>query len=83
MLLVARRRNRSLQGDLYAYLRRVSCPTLLLRGASSPLLTAEVAQKMLQALPQGRLVEIPAAAHTVNADNAAEFERVTAAFLST
>jgi pimeloyl-ACP methyl ester carboxylesterase len=47
----------------------------------SPLLTAEVAQKMLQALPYGRLVEIAAAAHTVNADNAAEFERVTAAFL--
>ena len=83
MLLVSRRRNRSLQGDLYAYLRRVSCPTLLLRGVSSPLLTAEVAQKMLEALPHGRLVEIPAAAHTVNADNAAEFERVTAAFLRT
>jgi pimeloyl-ACP methyl ester carboxylesterase len=83
LLLVARRRNRSLQGDLYAYLRRVSCPTLLLRGASSPLLSAAVAQKMLQALPHGRLVEIPAAAHTVNADNAAEFARVTAAFFRT
>jgi pimeloyl-ACP methyl ester carboxylesterase len=80
-LLISRRRNRSLQGDLYAYLRRVSCPALLLRGASSPLLTPEVAQKMLQALPNGRMVEIAAAAHTVNADNAAEFERVTAAFL--
>jgi esterase len=81
MLLVARRRNRSLQGDLYAYLQRVPCPTLLIRGASSPLLTPEVARKMLEALPNGRMVEIPAAAHTVNADNAAEFERVTAAFL--
>jgi esterase len=81
MLLVSRRRHRSLQGDLYAYLQRVSCPTLLIRGASSPLLTPEVARKMLEALPNGRMVEIPAAAHTVNADNAAEFERVTAAFL--
>jgi pimeloyl-ACP methyl ester carboxylesterase len=81
MLLVSRRRNRSLQGDLYAYLRRIACPTLLIRGASSPLLTPEVAKKMLAALPHGRMVEIPAAAHTVNADNAAEFTRVTAAFL--
>jgi pimeloyl-ACP methyl ester carboxylesterase len=81
MLLVSRRRNRSLQGDLYAALRRVSCPTLLIRGASSPLLTPEVARKMLQVLPNGQMVEIPAAAHTVNADNAAEFERVTTAFL--
>jgi pimeloyl-ACP methyl ester carboxylesterase len=81
MLLVARRRNRSLQGDLYAALRRVSCPALLIRGASSPLLTPEVARKMLQALPNGHMVEIPAAAHTVNADNAVEFERVTTAFL--
>jgi pimeloyl-ACP methyl ester carboxylesterase len=81
LLLVARRRNRSLQGDLYTSLRRISCPTLLIRGARSPLLTPEVAKKMLEALPHGRLVEIAAAAHTVNADNAAEFERVTAAFL--
>ena len=81
MLLVSRRRNRSLQGDLYAFLRRVSCPALLIRGASSPLLTPEIAQKMLQALPNGQMMEIAAAAHTVNADNAVEFERVTAAFL--
>jgi pimeloyl-ACP methyl ester carboxylesterase len=79
MLVVARRRNRP--GDLYAYLQRVSCPALLIRGASSPLLTPEVARKMLEALPNGRMIEIPAAAHTVNADNATEFERVTAAFL--
>jgi pimeloyl-ACP methyl ester carboxylesterase len=81
LLLVARHRNRSLQGDLYAALRRVSCPALLIRGASSPLLTPEVARKMLQALPNGHMVEIPAAAHTVNADNAIEFERVATAFL--
>jgi pimeloyl-ACP methyl ester carboxylesterase len=81
MLLVARRQNRRLQGDLYAALRRVTCPALLIRGASSPLLTPEVARKMLEALPNGRMVEIPGAAHTVNADNATEFERVTTAFL--
>ena len=80
-LLMRRRLNRSLQLDLYTYLRRVQCPTLLIRGQQSPLLTSDVAQKMIAALPHARLVEIAGAAHTVNADNAAEFNAVTAAFL--
>ncbi len=80
-LLIRRRLNRSLQLDLYGYLRRVSCPTLLIRGQHSPLLTPEVAQKMLAALPAGRFEEIAAAAHTVNADNAEAFNRLTASFL--
>jgi esterase len=80
-LLQWRRRNRSGPGDLYTYLRRVQCPTLLIRGQRSPLLTPEVAQKMIQALPHGRTVDIASAAHTVNADNALEFNAVTAAFL--
>jgi len=80
-LLQWRRRNRGLQTELYTYLRRIPCPTLLIRGQQSPLLSAEVAQKMIQALPDGRTVEIAHAAHTVNADNAAEFNAVTAAFL--
>ncbi len=74
-------RRPSVPGDLYTYLRRIQCPTLLIRGQRSPLLTPEVAQKMIQALPKGRTVEIANAAHTVNADNAREFNAVTAAFL--
>ncbi len=80
-LLIRRRLNRSLQLDLYEYLRRVACPTLLIRGQHSPLLTPAVAQKMLDALPNARLTEIAEAAHTVNADNAEAFNTVTAAFL--
>lgn len=80
-LLESRRRNRSQQTDLYTYLQRMRCPTLLVRGERSPLLVPEVAQKMVQTLPKGRLVEVRAAAHTVNADNAEEFNAVTAAFL--
>ncbi len=81
MLLEQRRLNRSLQLNLYTYLERVQCPTLLIRGQESPLLTPEVAQKMIASLPHGRLVDIARAAHTVNADNAPEFNAVTAAFL--
>jgi len=80
-LLQWRRQHPGTPGDLYTYLRRVRCPTLLIRGQQSPLLTPEVAQKMIQTLPNGRTVDIANAAHTVNADNAREFNAVTAAFL--
>jgi pimeloyl-ACP methyl ester carboxylesterase len=80
-LLQWRRRNRSAPGDLYTFLQRIQCPTLLIRGQQSPLLTPAVAQQMIQALPNGRTVDIVQAAHTVNADNAPEFHAVTAAFL--
>jgi len=79
--LLMRRRSRG-QVDLYGYLQRVQCPALLIRGEKSPLLTPEVARKMLAALPHGQLHEIAAAAHTVNADNAAAFNTATAAFLA-
>ena len=64
-----------------AYLRRVQCPALLIRGQSSPLLSPEVARKMVEALPEAQTVDIANAAHTVNADNVEEFNRVAAAFL--
>ncbi len=80
-LLESRRLNRSLRLDLYPYLQRIQCPTLLIRGQQSPLLTPEIAQKMVQSLPHGRVVDIPETAHTVNADNAAAFNTLTAAFL--
>ena len=80
-LLERRRLNRSLQMALYPYLERIQCPTLLIRGQQSPLLTPDIAQKMIQSLQHGRLLEIPDAAHTVNADNARMFNTMTAAFL--
>jgi len=80
-LLERRRLNRSLQMELYPYLQRVQCPALLIRGQQSPLLTPEIAAKMVQHLPHGRLLEIPDTAHTVNADNARMFNIMTAAFL--
>ncbi len=46
----------------------VRCPTLLLRGARSELLTAEAAEELVRALPRGRLVEVPEAGHHVHID---------------
>ena len=80
-LLLRRRHNRAQQPDLYLYLRRVRCPALLIRGQHSPLLTADIAAKMVAALPKARMVAIADAAHTVNADNAAAFNEATRAFI--
>ena len=60
---------------------RVRCPTLLVRGASSDLLDAGVAQRMADALPNCRLVEVPNAGHLVPGDNPVAFEAVLTAFL--
>jgi pimeloyl-ACP methyl ester carboxylesterase len=80
-LLERRRLNRSLQPDLYPYLQRVQCPTLLIRGRQSPVLTPAIAQKMVQHLPRGHFAESPDTAHTVNADKAEAFNALTAEFL--
>ena len=41
----------------------ITCPTLLVRGEHSDLLTREVAQDMTQRGPQARLVEVPGVGH--------------------
>ncbi len=68
--------------DLYTVFPQIQCPTLLCRGAQSPLLTAEVAQKMVDHLPNGRFEEIADAAHTVNADQAEAFQAIVTDFLN-
>jgi pimeloyl-ACP methyl ester carboxylesterase len=67
--------------DLWDPLGRIGCPTLLVRGAESDILSPEIARRMLQALPQGRLVEIPGAGHTVPGDQPAAFASAVREFL--
>ena len=67
--------------DLWEPLGRIHCPTLVVRGAESDILSPEVAKKMTERLPDGRLVEIPGAAHTVPADRPDDFVRHVRAFL--
>lgn len=49
--------------DLWAYYDAITCPTLLLRGALSDVLTAETAAQMTTRGPRARLVTIPAIGH--------------------
>jgi pimeloyl-ACP methyl ester carboxylesterase len=67
--------------DLWEPLPRIPCPTLVVRGAESDILSPEVAKKMTGRLPDGRLVEIPGAGHTVPADRPDDFVRHVRAFL--
>jgi pimeloyl-ACP methyl ester carboxylesterase len=49
--------------DLFAVWDRIACPTLVLRGGVSDLLSAETAQAMTQRGPRARLVEFPGVGH--------------------
>ena len=67
--------------DLWEPLPHITCPTLVVRGAESDILAPEVAKKMAERLPDGRVVEIAGAGHTVPADRPEEFVREIRGFL--
>jgi pimeloyl-ACP methyl ester carboxylesterase len=64
-------RERELGGALWDALRRLSCPALVIRGAASDVVSAEVAERMAdEVLAQGRLAVVARAGHSVMIDNA-------------
>jgi pimeloyl-ACP methyl ester carboxylesterase len=62
-------RRTQIDADWWAMLRGIQVPTLVLRGAESTVLDADVAERMAKELPRGTLVEIPRAVHTLHEDN--------------
>jgi pimeloyl-ACP methyl ester carboxylesterase len=76
------REGRSDAVDLWEPLGAIMCPTLLVRGTESDILSAETAQRMLQTLRRAELVEVPNAGHFVPGDRPADFARVIQSFLS-
>lgn len=60
----------------------LSCPTLVLRGERSKLLTQEAVEKMLAACPTATLTTIPDAGHAIMVDNQAAFIEAARTFLS-
>lgn len=48
---------------------KISCPTLILRGALSEVLTDEAAEKFARSLPNGRWARIENAGHNIQGDN--------------
>ena len=67
--------------DLWPLWRDISCPILLVRGADSDVLSAEIAKRMLETNPRARLVEVPDAGHTVPGDQPEVFRRLLTEFL--
>lgn len=69
-------------GNHWDDLAKVTAPALIVRGGKSPVLPAEMAEQMRDALPRGELVVIEESAHTVPEDRAQEFIDVVEDFLS-
>lgn len=65
----------------WSALRKVVCPTLIVRGALSDLVTRDVVERMLASIPASRQVEIPAAGHMVVEDNPDGFNAGVLPFL--
>jgi len=67
---------------LWDALARIPCPTLVVRGAASDILSPEIADRMVDdVLPNGRLAVVPRAAHSVMTDNPAGFAEAVAGFV--
>ena len=54
---------------LWEILRGLACPTLIVRGAASDVLSADTADEMEEVLARGSLVVVPRAGHSVMTDN--------------
>ena len=68
--------------NLWPALAQITCPTLIVRGTDTDLLSSEAAQQMEEALAQGTLVEVPRAGHMVFEDNPEDFISRLTSFLS-
>ncbi|MBI2847032.1 MAG: alpha/beta hydrolase [Chloroflexi bacterium] len=68
--------------DLWPFLVKLDCPTLVFRGARSTNFPMEIARKVLAHIPKGTLVEIPGAGHPVPLDNPTAFNEAFLSFLN-
>lgn len=67
--------------DLWSALPNIACPSLIVRGAETDLLSSETAERMLATLPNPALVEIARAGHMVFEDNPGDFIAAVRDFL--
>jgi pimeloyl-ACP methyl ester carboxylesterase len=67
--------------DLWPQWRAIACPTLLVRGAESDVLSDETAKRMVDELAVARLAVVPGAGHTVPGDQPAAFQALLREFL--
>jgi pimeloyl-ACP methyl ester carboxylesterase len=70
------------QPYLWECLERTPCPTLVVRGETSDILSPELVEKMLEKLPKGESVEILGAGHPVPYDQPERFLHALETFLA-
>ena len=75
-------RDPAMQVDLWPAVRSFKCPTLLIRGTNSKLLTRKNAEAMVQANPNICLVDVQGATHFVHEEQPDMFNREVEKFLS-
>ncbi len=67
---------------LWDALKAIGCPTLVVRGADSDIVSTASMTEMIRSIPNARGVEVPSAGHLVPGDNPAGFIEVIGPFLS-
>lgn len=76
-----RPRPRPAPEDGWALMPKIACPTLIVRGAESDILSRETAERMAREIPGCRLVEVPNSGHSVPLDNPRGFIAAVQDFL--
>jgi pimeloyl-ACP methyl ester carboxylesterase len=66
---------------LWTEIRRIACPTLLVRGAESPAVSPEAAERFLRDVRRSTLVTVAGAGHSIMGDNPAGFLAAVRPFL--
>ena len=67
--------------NLWDDVRAIRCPTLIVKGGDSDILSAESAAKLQAAIPNSRLAVVPGAGHSVMGDNPGAFVAAVREFL--
>ena len=60
----------------------ITCPTLVVRGAESDILSDESGKQLAETFPDGKYAEVPRAGHTVQGDNPSDLVAALRRFLS-
>ena len=68
--------------DLWDVLPSIQAPTLVVRGALTQVLPRTVAERMLAAIPDAELIEVPESGHSVPTDRPHELADVVLDWLS-
>ena len=69
--------------DMWEHVRRVRCPTMVLRGELSDVLTPETAARLPKEFTHGSVVTIPGAGHSIWGDNPGATSAAIKTFLQT